>query len=270
MKQWKKLPLKNKIMAIICCIVALCCLVYVLVDYVRKVREEQIYEELRNTDVTEKVEEIETEVLPEVTETEAISCDPVYDFKELCEQNCDIYAWILVPGTKVDYPVFQSETDNYYLEHNMDGSTGYPGTVYTNKCNTKDFSNYNTVLYGHNMGNGTMFGSLHLFEDETFFEENDSIVVYTEEKRLTYQIYAAVKFSDEYIPAYYDVNTAEGMMNFLEAVEYCMDEPESHRRSGVTVTEEDRIITLSTCVKNERSRRYLIIGKLIEEAVYNQ
>ena len=93
---------------------------------------------------------------------------------------------------------------------------------------------------------------------------------YTEEKRLTYQIYAAGKFSDEYIPAYYDVNTAEGMMNFLEAVEYCMDEPESRRRSGVTVTEEDRIITLSTCVKNERSRRYLIIGKLIEEAVYNQ
>lgn len=265
----KKMPPKNTMIAIICCVVAACCFVYVLADYMRKAREEQIYEEMRNTVATEASEETEAVVLPEATETGTIFCDSVYDFEELCEQNPDIYAWISVPGTQVDYPVFQSETDNYYLDHNMDGSAGYPGTVYTNKCNAKDFSNYNTVLYGHNMGNGTMFGSLHSFEDETFFDANDSIVVYTKDKRLTYQIYAAVKFSDEYIPAYYNVNTAEGMMTFLEALETCMDEPESHQRSGVMVTEEDHIITLSTCVKNERSRRYLIIGKLIEEACYN-
>lgn len=270
MKQRKKELSKNKIIAIICCIVAACCLIYLLADFMQKRSNEQSYEQMRSSAATETIEIVEAEVIPEATEMEAVYCTPVYDFEELCAQNADIYAWILVPGTKVDYPVFQSETDNYYLDHNMDGSGGYPGTVYTNKCNAKDFSNYNTVLYGHNMGNGTMFGSLHSFEDETFFNENDSIVVYTKEKRLTYQIYAAVKFSDEYIPAYYNVNTAEGMMEFLEALGVCMDEPQSHQRSGVTITEEDRIITLSTCVKNERSHRYLIVGKLIEEAGYRE
>lgn len=120
-----------------------------------------------------------------------IYCDPVYDFGQLHEQNEDIYAWIVVPGTQVDYPLLQSETDNYYLDYNLDHSKGYPGCIYTNQCNRKDFSDYNTVLYGHNMKNGSMFGSIHSFEDETFFDGHPYIYVYTENERLTYEIYEA-------------------------------------------------------------------------------
>ena len=96
----------------------------------------------------EVIAEPETE---ESTEETVIYCDPVYDFGQLHEQNQDIYAWIVVPGTQVDYPLLQSETDNYYLDYNLDHSKGYPGCIYTNQCNRKDFSDYNTVLYGHNM-----------------------------------------------------------------------------------------------------------------------
>ena len=153
------------------------------------------YEKLRQEETlsaaTETViAEPETE---ESTEETVIYCDPVYDFGQLHEQNQDIYAWIVVPGTQVDYPLLQSETDNYYLDYNLDHSKGYPGCIYTNQCNRKDFSDYNTVLYGHNMKNGSMFGSIHSFEDETFFDGHPYIYVYTENERLTYEIYEAAK-----------------------------------------------------------------------------
>jgi sortase B len=262
----KKFEKTQLIITIICLFLAIICLVYVIIIQYKKWHNEQVYEQLREVERTELVTEILE--LEEPTEESTIYCQPLYDFAELHQENEDIYAWIIVPGTQVDYPVLQSEVDNYYLDYNVDGSKGYPGCIYTNKCNKQDFSDYNTVFYGHNMGNGTMFGCLHSFEDQTFFDENDSIVIYTETARLTYQIYAAVKFNDQYIPTYYDVTTWEGTQSFLLALEEYMDEEESHKRDGVEITAEDRLITLSTCVKNERSRRYLIIGKLVEEAFY--
>ena len=81
--------------------------------------------------------------------------------------NPDVYAWIDVPGTEISYPVLQSAEDNsYYLEHTIEGEKTLPGAIYSENYNSKDFSDYNTILYGHNMRNGTMFaGPLHDFED---------------------------------------------------------------------------------------------------------
>lgn len=234
------------------------------------IRQQELeYERLRQAEAavaeteTEEVAETETE-----TEESVVYCDAVYDFDELHEQNEDIYAWITVPGTQVDYPVLQSETANYYLDYNIDHSKGYPGCIYTNDCNTKDFSDYITVLYGHNMKNGTMFGSLHDFEDEEFFDEHSEIYVYTEENRLTYEIYATVKYNNSYIPANYAVNSATGRDEFLASFEEYMDESVAHVRDGAEVAEDDRLIVLSTCVSGQSDRRYLIVGVLREVAYY--
>ena len=96
------------------------------------------------------------------------------DFADLQENtNGDIYAWIHIPDTKIDYPVLQHPTDNsYYLNHNLDGSRGYPGCIYTEDYNKKDFTDPNTVLYGHNMKNGTMFAGLHKYGDSEYLEEH--------------------------------------------------------------------------------------------------
>ncbi len=239
-------------------------IVYVVWDSVRLRRMEDAYEELRTT-------EPETAVAEAAEETEElIYCSAVYDFAALKEENEDIYAWLNVPGTDVDYPVLQSDTDNYYLDYNLDHSEGRPGCIYTNQCNSRDFSDYNTVLYGHNMKNGTMFGTLHRFDDGEFFEENDTILIYTEECRLTYEIYAAVKFSDAYIPAYFDVASADGNEQFLLAALSYGDEEISHVREGMEVVPEDQLITLSTCVRGETDTRYLVIGKLVEVAWYSE
>jgi sortase B len=255
---------------LILCAIAVCCGGYLVYHHWSVKQRELEYEKLRQEETlsaaTEAViEEPETE---ESTEETVIYCDPVYDFGQLQEQNKDIYAWIVVPGTQVDYPVLQSETDNYYLDYNLDHSKGYPGCIYTNNCNQKDFADYNTIFYGHNMKNGSMFGSIHSFEDETFFEEHPYIYVYTENERFTYEIYEAAKFTDVYIPAQYVINSREDRDRFLNDVKETVSDNKLHVRKDLEVGEEDRLITLSTCVNGERNHRYLVIGVLVETAVY--
>lgn len=188
----------------------------------------------------------------------------VLDWEYLWEQNEDIYAWIYIPGTNVDYPILQHQTDDsYYLNYNLDGSKGYPGCIYTEKINAKDFSDYNTLIYGHNMKNGTMFRSLHEFADEGFFDEYRYIFIYTPEELLVYDIYAAYKFTNAHILYSYDCFTEEGFSSYLNMVteEYGSS---GNFRDGVKVTSEDHIVTLSTCIGGETDKRFLVQGVLVE------
>lgn len=266
-------PTASKICAAIVIVLLLGCVLRIGYNYDQgQQRERELQALLQETEaVTETVsEEPEPEPEPAVTEgpePEPVYCEAVIDFTGLKEENEDIYAWIKVPGTVIDYPVLQSEEDNYYLERNLDHSVGYPGCIYTNKCNTKDFSDALTVLYGHNMKKGTMFAGLHDFEDAEFFERNDQILVYTGDARYTYRIYMAAAYNDDYIPAFFDVTAGEGAVQFVDSVKDYEDE-RKFIREDMEVTEEDSLIVLSTCIANEGTKRYLVIGKLVEKAVY--
>ncbi len=182
------------------------------------------------------------------------------------EENRDIYAWIIVPGTVIDYPILQHpEEMDYYLEHNLDGSKGRPGCIYTQRMNSKDWSDRNTVLYGHNMKVGTMFAGLHAFEDAGFFEENRYIHIYTEDGRiLVYEIFAAYAFSDAHILLTYDFYTEEGYEQYLDTVRESA-EKQGHFWEEAAPDTEDSIITLSTCIRGSNSKRYLVQGVLIAE-----
>lgn len=182
------------------------------------------------------------------------------------EENKDIYGWIVVPGTAIDYPVLQHpEEMDYYLDHNLDGSKGRPGCIYTQRMNSKDWSDRNTVLYGHNMRVGTMFAGLHDFEEEVFFEENRYIHIYSEDGRiLVYEIFAAYAFSDAHILMTYDFYTEEGYEQYLGTVRESA-EKDGHFRQETEVSAKDNIITLSTCIRGSSSQRYLVQGVLVAE-----
>ena len=266
---------KDKVVIIIILVAILVCSIGFFIYHKWSVRQKELEFEKMREQETIAAEQPATEVAAEEeTETEEVDdtvyCDPVYDFDELHAQNEDIYAWIEIPGTKVDYPVLQSETDNYYLNRNVDNSTGYPGCIYTNACNQKDFSDYITVLYGHNMKNKTMFGSLHSFEDEDFFNENDKIYVYTEDRRLTYEIKEAVKYTNAYIQVEYALDKLEDRDLFLEDLSQYLDSSVAHEREDITIDDESKLIVLSTCVAGQSDHRYLIVGVLEEEAFYKQ
>lgn len=192
--------------------------------------------------------------------------EKVIDFEDLqINTNEDIYAWIYIPDSKIDYPVVQHPEDNYYyLNYNLDGSKGYPGCIYTENYNAKDFSDPNTIIYGHNMKNGSMFAGLHKFEDIEYFDANPYIYIYTPDELLVYEIFAAYEASSEHILYNHDFSNEIVYSVYLDEV-FDTRSMVCNLRENVEVTTEDRIITLSTCIANKPNNRYLVQGVLLNE-----
>lgn len=181
------------------------------------------------------------------------------------EVNPDIYAWITIPGTEIDYPILQHPEDNtYYLNYNLDGTRGYPGCIYTENYNSKNFDDPNTVLYGHNMRDGSMFAGLHQFADAQFFEAHPYIFIYTDNTTLIYRIFAAYEFSNVHLLLGYDTASEDGFSDYLEEVKTACAQ-EGSMAEDIQVTEKDRLLTLSTCVGGRSERRYLIQGVLLND-----
>ena len=187
------------------------------------------------------------------------------DFAKLKEENPDIYAWIYIPETNVDYPLVQHPTnDTYYLMHNLDGSYGYPACLYTEKANAKDFSDKNTVIYGHDMQDGSMFKTLHKFEDRAFFDANEFIYVYTENTTYVYKVYAAYKYSNIHLLNGIDTSTNE---NFLSYIRDSINTANvtGFVRNDISFDENSKLITLSTCQGYVSEQRYLVQGVLVQQ-----
>jgi len=194
------------------------------------------------------------------------------DFTQLQQDvNADIYAWIYVPNTRIDYPILQHPTNNsYYLEYNLDGTKGYPGCIYTELYNSKDFLDPVTVIYGHNMKNGTMFKDLHKFQTEDFFNENKYFFIYTPGQLLVYEIFSANTYSNAHILANMDQFDSTQVQNYIEHT-LGLEQKGNFARTGddlaVSIAESDvfrKLVVLSTCT-GDSSTRYLVQGVLINK-----
>lgn len=212
--------------------------------------------------ITVEIEEPmeEKEKLPEIDP--ALRIPNTVDFAALWEQNPDVYAWITVPGTLVDYPVLQHPADDeYYLNHTIDHRAGLPGSIYSESLHPKDFSGVHTILYGHNMKNDTMFGSLHSYADPDFFAEHPYVYIHLPDRTLLYEIFAAVKFQSTYLPNYLNY---EDETDFETYVEELKASP-GNTASGREVPFGSRILTLHTCIGNDKNHRYLVTAVLTGE-----
>ena len=201
------------------------------------------------------------------SKTTAMPDENSVNFKELAQINPDIYAWIYIPNTNVDLPVAQSapgESDGFYLNHNVYKNYQFAGTIYSEKHNKLDFSDPVTVLYGHNMLNGTMFASLHNFNNKSFFDKNNTIFIFTHDKIYTYLVYAAYQYDDRHILNSFNMEDPQSLKEYQESTlqkrpYYC------NIRDGVTLNEDDKILTLSTCMDGGGNVRYLVQGVLVNE-----
>ena len=184
------------------------------------------------------------------------------DFDSLTAQYPDIYAWIRIPGTKVDYPIVQREGDNgYYLNHTIDGKKKTEGSIYTEDYNSKDFGDANTVIYGHNMKNGSMFKTLHKYKDKQFLLDNSEIYIYQRDRVLKYKIFAAYIYDNRHLMHSFDFEDENIFRNYLNNVLTKRD-MSSNINTNVDVTVSDKIITLSTCNNND-AQRYLVQAVLL-------
>ena len=200
----------------------------------------------------------------EVAESTVHLVDNPIDFDSLIKKNSDIYSWITIPDTNVNYPVLRSATDdNFYLDHDVNKNYSFAGSIYSQFCNKRDYSDRVTVLYGHNMADGSMFADLHKFSNKDFFDKNKYIYVYTPDRKLTYEIVSAVVYDDRHIMNSFDFTDDRVFQEYLDSV-LNPRAVSSNVREGITLGTDDKLLVLSTCL-NYGSGRYLVQGVLIND-----
>ncbi len=218
-----------------------------------------------------------SEVISEIEYNEEQEVIVPVDFDELKSKNEDIYAWINIPNQDdpenpiIDYPILQSgegKERDFYLSHDVTGKKSSYGAIYTQDYNTKDFNDFNTVIYGHNMLNKTMFGKLKSYRDKSFFEKNNIIYVYMPKRILKYQIFGAYVFDDRHILLNYDFDSETQREAYLNEV-FSRKNLYSNFDDSLTVGVGDNIITLSTCTSKD-SERYLVQGVLIDDSAHRE
>ena len=188
------------------------------------------------------------------------------DFQGLWAINPDAYAFIEIPGTQVNYPVMQSSTqeEDYYLNVTFEGVAALPGSIYSRMVNAKDFTDPITVIYGHDMLDGSYFGDLKNYIDRGFFDTYRDMYIYTPELQLEYKIIAEVVHDDTLISATHDLKVPDSVPAFIQELQG-IPEPQNQFAEDMTVTPEDRLVTLSTCIGDRPNNRRLIVAKLVNQ-----
>lgn len=203
------------------------------------------------------------EPTPKPTPTPIPYVSPI-EFDALRTMNDDIYAWIEIPGTTVSYPVLQrAGDDEYYLNRNLDESEGLPGCVFSFGGVPKDFSRFNTILYAHNMADGSMFGALRDFADYDFLMSHREIIIYTPAAEYHYKIFASTIFPDLLIDAVYNETVMQDRIDYLQTV-INSTAPGTVVPGDTEIALEDHILTLSTCVDDAPENRRLVLALLTE------
>ena len=253
---WKMLYILLVIACILC--------IGVLLFFLKKDQEEELAAEQQQEQI---LEEFTQDVTPEAEASEKPELAELpIDFEGLWEINPEIYAWIEVPDTKINYPILQHEGEDqgYYLTRDLYGKSNQAGSIYTEDYNNKDFQDYHTVLYGHNMKNGSMFHNVRYFADREFFEEHRELYVYMPEKILKYEIIACYEYDDRHLLGMFDYDDMEAYGEYLEEI---MNPRSMYAmiREGWELDTDDKLLTLSTCIANKPNNRRLLQAVLVEE-----
>ncbi len=185
-------------------------------------------------------------------ESNDVSVNPI-DHEALSARNEDYIGWLMVDGTEISYPVVQSKEELFYLRRNFDKKHSTAGTVFMDFQNSKDFSDTNTMIYGHNMLNGSMFEPLKYFLKNGFFEENRFITIYTPSQQLRYEIFAVYEVKASEVPYMPGVLDANELTDFLARIK----KSALHSRE-IVVLPHDKILTLATCGYSIKNARIII------------
>ena len=205
----------------------------------------------------EPVQDPEPVILPEPAFTDAQAEKLLgVDLTELQAENEDIIGWIEIPGTPVSYPLLQGSDNEYYLNHNWKKAYNSGGSIFMETQNRSDFSNFNTLIYGHRMSDSSMFNSLRHYADQTYLEQHPRIYIVTELGVKVYEVFAAMKvgITD---PVYWLITDQQAYMQKM--IDFCLEN--SVLEGAFVPTVEDRFLTLSTCTGLDASDdRWVVVA----------
>lgn len=220
------------------------------------------YDELSETyvSVAQEPEEDTTSDAVEVDESAADKevCPITVDFNNLLATNKDVCAWIYSPDTVINYVVVQGEDNNNYLHHKLDGTYNASGTLFIDCECSPNFSGANTIIYGHNMKDGSMFASLHNYVDQSYYDAHPIMYISTPAGDYKLEIFSCFTCdfdADTYTLSFASEAEYSAFLNKMVS--------QSNVKTNVSVDSSERIVTLSTCTYEYDNARYVVMGKLV-------
>lgn len=225
-------------------------------------------EEVSTTDTAEKVSDIKPIELEEAEERKELKSNEnredfpemEVDFKALREKNPDTVGWLYVGSCGISYPIVQGEDNDYYMNHTFEGTVNSSGAIIMDYRDDKYLKDWNTFIYGHNMKNGSMFGSLKkLLKDETLYDSDPYIYVYLPGYIYRYKIFSYYKDKPD-SKMYWTADTLQEYRQYIrDALSL------SVRDLGVETSEENNMITLVTCSGSGAGKmRFFVHGEFID------
>lgn len=172
------------------------------------------------------------------------------NLEALREKNPDVVGWIFAPNCKLNYPIVQGEDNQHYLDHTWDNRKSVAGAIFMESTNSPDFSDARTIIYGHNMADFSMFGSLHRYESRVSWSRNPYVYLVTDAGVLRYEIYSVYKAeveSDTYLT---NLEKESRRASFIK-----LTKEEAIYETDITPAISDRLLTLSTCAGGASTRR---------------
>lgn len=183
----------------------------------------------------------------------------IVDFKKLKSENSDVVAYIKVNNTNIEYPIVKTSDNNFYLNHSFDKSKNSRGWIFADYKNKFDNTDKNIVIYGHNMRDESMFGSLKNILNEEWYNntENMNITFLTENGNYIYKVFSIYKIESEDYYIKTNFKNDEDYEKFLNTIKN-----RSIKNFDIKLNVNDKIITLSTCANNNKYRIVLHAKKL--------
>ena len=179
------------------------------------------------------------------------------DFNELLHHYPDLVAWLYCPTTSLNYPVMQTDNNQFYVDHRPDGKESAGGSLFLDCTNAGDFSDANTVIYGHDMKDGTMFGYLHNYDNREYYKKHSDIYLLTPEWNYRLEILAAAVVPD-------DSWLYAKRMDARQRKDWAMDVYllSMIGTQDTADLEAEHYVTLSTCSYEYENARFVLVASL--------
>lgn len=178
--------------------------------------------------------------------------------KQAKKENSDTIGWLTVPGTTIDMAVVQTDDNSFYLKHNLKKKYYWKGWPFLDYRDSADPLPRNAIIYGHNMGDGMLFGQLKMYNDVSFLNKNPVIYFGTGTGDHYWKIFAVYTCSVDFYYIDTDFSSDKSFGRFLNSLE-----SHSIYKTDVDVTPQDKIITLSTCTYEFKNARFVVQARLV-------
>ncbi|MDO4647008.1 MAG: class B sortase [Eubacteriales bacterium] len=257
MKTWKLIVL------MLCCSLIGVCGKYLYDYFSQSAENKEAYENILDIGFSAEQDDPESEEETESAEGQSEVEANDFDYNSILAINSDCIGWIRIDGTDIDYPIVQAADNSYYLYHNFNQASAICGAIFLDYRNDIDLTREHLILYGHQMKDGSMFKQLNGYKDRDFYENHPRITLYLRNQKYNYDVVSVYVTDIADSGSYYNYlhgDTREAQIEYLQkkmAAYQLYD-------TGLTVTKEDELLSLSTCEYSSANGRLIVLARRSE------